>query len=110
MERIISLLVIPILIALAWLISTDRKKFPWRIVLWGVGLQFMFCILVIGIPLLGFSGPLRFVFEAANNGINAAIDFTLMGSCFVFGDLVDSKKFGFIFAVQVLPTIIFIGA
>jgi CNT family concentrative nucleoside transporter len=110
MERIISLLGIPVLIALAWLISTDRKKFPWRIVLWGVALQFIFCVLVIGIPVLGFDGPLRFVFVAANDAINATIDFTLMGSRFVFGDLIDNKKFGFIFAVQVLPTIIFIGS
>ena len=69
MERIISLLGIPVLIALAWLISTDRKKFPWRIVLWGVALQFIFCVLVIGVPVLGFDGPLRFVFVAANDAI-----------------------------------------
>jgi len=110
MERIISLIGIPILIALAWSISSDRRQFPWRIVIWGVALQFIFCVLVIGIPALGFDGPLRFLFAAANDAINATIDFTLIGSRFIFGDLVDSKKFGFIFAVQVLPTIIFIGS
>lgn len=110
MERILSFLGIGVLIALAWSISTDRSKFPWRIVIWGVALQFIFCVLVIGIPALGFAGPLRFVFVAANEAINATIDFTLIGSRFVFGDLIDNKKFGFIFAVQVLPTIIFIGS
>jgi CNT family concentrative nucleoside transporter len=79
-------------------------------VIWGVVLQVTFCLLVLGIPALGIPGPLLFVFTAANAAINATIDFTLEGSRFVFGDLLDSKKMGFILAVQVLPTIIFIGA
>ena len=38
-ERLLSLLGIPVLILLAWLIlSTDRRHFPWRVALWGVGL------------------------------------------------------------------------
>lgn len=110
MERLISLLGLAVLIGIAWSLSTDRKRFPLRMVIWGVALQFVFCILVIGIPALGVPGPLRFVFEAANTAINATLDFTLVGSRFIFGDLVDLKKFGFIFAVQALPTIIFIGA
>lgn len=99
-----------VLIGIAWALSDNRRQFPIRLVLWGVGLQFLFCILVLGIPALGFTGPLRFLFEAANHAINATIDFTLSGSRFVFGDLLDTKKFGFVLAVQVLPTIIFIGA
>lgn len=110
MERLISLCGIPVLIALAWTMSTNRQKFPWRMVFWGVILQFIFCLLVIGIPALQISGPLKFIFVAANDAINATIDFTLAGSRFVFGDLLDTKKFGFILAVQVLPTIIFIGS
>lgn len=110
MERFISLLGLGVLIGLAWALSNNRRLFPFRMVLWGVGLQITFCLLVLGIPALGVSGPLMFVFQAANTAINATIDFTLEGSRFVFGDLLDTKKFGFILAVQVLPTIIFIGA
>lgn len=110
MGRGVSFLGIFILILLAWAFSDNRKRFPWRLVAWGVTLQFVFCLLVLGIPALGVAGPLRFAFEAANHAINATIDFTLAGSRFMFGDLVDTKKFGFILAVQVLPTIIFVGA
>lgn len=110
MHRLISLLGILVLIGIAWALSTDRKRFPLRIVIWGVGLQIFFCLIVLGIPALDIPGPLRFLFEAANTAINATIDFTLAGSRFMFGDLLDTKKFGFILAVQVLPTIIFIGS
>lgn len=110
MDRLISLFGIAVLVGIAWLASDNRKRFPLRLVLWGVALQFVFCVLVIGIPALEIGGPLRFVFAAANDAINATIDFTLAGSRFVFGDLIDTKKFGFILAVQVLPTIIFIGS
>ena len=105
-----SLIGLLVLIGVAWICSNNRRKFPVGLVVWGVFLQFIFCVLVLGIPALGISGPLRLVFAAANDGINATLDFTLQGSRFVFGDLLDEKKFGFILAVQVLPTIIFIGA
>ncbi len=110
MERLIPLLGLTVLIGLAWACSNNKRRFPLRIVVWGVGLQIVFCLLVLGIPALGFSGPLMFVFQAANAAVNATIDFTLEGSRFMFGDLLDTKKFGFIMAFQVLPTIIFIGA
>ncbi|MGE0529623.1 MAG: NupC/NupG family nucleoside CNT transporter [Bdellovibrionales bacterium] len=108
--RLTSLLGIFVLIGLAWLLSENRRRFPARLVAWGVALQILFCVLVLGIPALGFSGPLFFLFEAANNAINATIAFTLEGSRFVFGNLLDKDSFGFIFAVQVLPTIIFISS
>lgn len=110
MERLISLVGLAALVGLAWLCSNNKRKFPLKLVIWGVLLQVLFCLLVLGIPALGFPGPLLFVFTAANAAINATIDFTLEGSRFVFGDLLDTKKNGFILAVQVLPTIIFIGA
>ncbi|MGE4132471.1 MAG: NupC/NupG family nucleoside CNT transporter [Bdellovibrionales bacterium] len=110
MERIVSCMGLAVLVGLAWLLSNNRRKFPVHMVIWGVGLQVLFCVLVLGVPALGIKGPLLFIFTAANAAINATLDFTLEGSRFVFGDLLDTKKFGFILAVQVLPTIIFIGA
>lgn len=105
-----SLFGLAALIFLAWLFSDNKKRFPLRLVLWGVALQFIFCVAVLGIPAANISGPLRFVFEAANSAIDATIDFAIEGSRFVFGDLTDTHKFGFILAIQVLPTIIFIGS
>ncbi len=110
MERFISVFGLAVLIGLAWLCSNNKRRFPVRMVIWGVLLQITFCLLVLGIPALGISGPLMFLFQAANTAINSTIDFTLEGSRFIFGNLLDVKSFGFIFAVQVLPTIIFIGA
>ena len=99
------------LIVIAWLFSDNKQKFPWRIVIWGVALQFIFCLLILGVPILGIAGPLKFAFTAANDAVMALIDFTLEGSRFVFGDtLLDSKKTGFIIAFQVLPTIIFMAS
>lgn len=99
-----------VLIGIAFAFSEQRRLFPWKQVLWGIGLQFLFCLLVLGLPKMEIVGPLRFVFEAANAGVNRVIDFSLEGSRFIFGDLAESKKLGFIFAFQVLPTLIFIGS
>lgn len=109
-DRLTSLMGIGALVVIAWSVSTDRRKFPWRTVVFGVGLQFLFTLMVLGIPAAGLAGPLRSLFEAANSAINATIDFTLEGSRFVFGDLALSQKTGFVFAFQVLPTIIFVAA
>ncbi len=99
-----------VLIGIAFVFSENRRLFPWRQIAWGVGLQIFFCLLVLGIPALEVPGPLRFIFEAANTLINRVIDFSVEGSRFIFGELAESKKLGFIFAFQVLPTIIFIGS
>ncbi|MBU0690864.1 NupC/NupG family nucleoside CNT transporter, partial [bacterium] len=50
MERIQSLIAIPILIGIAWAMSSHRDKFPWRVVFWGTGLQLIFAILILWTP------------------------------------------------------------
>lgn len=70
----------------------------------------IFALLALGIPSLGVNGPLRAVFDLANTAVNRVLDYTLEGSQFVFGDLLKVEKVGFIFAFQVLPTIIFMAA
>jgi len=59
---------------------------------------------IIGMPLLGEG------FEVMATGFVTLANFTREGAMFVFGDLVNMDKFGFIFAFQVLPTIIFFAA
>ena len=109
----------------AWAISINRKKIPWRIVLWGLALQFIFALFILRTPF--GSG----IFDTANDVILAAVGFTLEGASFLFGDLVwnnvpvgtgEPGNSGFVaegqqvartgafFAFNVLPTIIFFAS
>ena len=45
--KLIALFGLVVFLALAWAISSDRKRFPWRTVLWGLALQFTFAILIL---------------------------------------------------------------
>jgi len=110
MERIIPLFGLLVFIALAFSLSSNKSRVDWRLVVWGFGLQFSLCVLVLGIPAMDISGPVRFLFEWTSQGINAVLNYTLEGSRFLFGDLVDSKKMGFIVALQVLPAIVFMAS
>jgi concentrative nucleoside transporter, CNT family len=105
--RLISALGFFTILIVCILLSSNKRKINVRTILWGIVLQFVAFALVIGIPVLNFRGPLRFIFDGANNVVNAVIGFTNEGTRFLFGDLANSSKFGMIFAVQILPTIVF---
>jgi CNT family concentrative nucleoside transporter len=92
------------LIAIAWLFSNNKKAVDWKLVATGVGLQIAFASLVLLVP----GG--KDVFDALGNGFVKILSFVSAGSNFIFGSLMDTSKFGFIFAFQVLPTIIFFAA
>ena len=47
MQNAISALGIGIFVVVAWILSEDRKRFPWRVVLWGILLQLVFAFLVL---------------------------------------------------------------
>ena len=105
MGRFTGLLGIATMLTLAYLFSTDRKAIRLKTILWGLGLQFAFAIFVLRFE-IG-----RLIFQKAGDGVNELLSFAFVGSTFMFGEL--GKKFssyGFIFAFQVLPTIIFIAA
>jgi CNT family concentrative nucleoside transporter len=93
-----------VLIFIAWLFSNNRGAVDWRLVATGITLQIGFAALVLLVP----GG--RDVFDALGNGFVKVLSFVGEGSRFIFGDLMDTSKFGFIFAFQVLPTIIFFAA
>ena len=92
------------LIGLAWLFSNNKKAVDWKLVATGVALQIAFASLVLLVP----GG--KDVFDALGNGFVKILSFVNAGTNFIFGSLMDTSKFGFIFAFQVLPTIIFFAA
>ena len=105
MHRFVGVLGMLTMMALAWLFSTNRAAINKKTVAWGLALQITFAFIVMRWE-YG-----RLLFQKAGAGVNWLLDFAFYGSSFVFGDL--GKKGspqGFIFAFQVLPTIIFIAA
>jgi concentrative nucleoside transporter, CNT family len=93
-----------VLVGLAWLFSSNKKSVDWKLVITGVTLQITFAALVLLVP----GG--KDVFDALGRGFVKLLDFTAVGTHLIFGDLASPEKFGFIFAFQVLPTIIFFAA
>jgi CNT family concentrative nucleoside transporter len=105
MGRFVGVLGMAVLLGLAFLFSTDRKAIQRKTVLWGLGLQLAF-----GIFILKFEIGRR-IFEVAGDGVNKLLSFAFAGSEFVFGEMGKrNSSFGFVFAFQVLPTIIFVAA
>ncbi|HEY0156824.1 MAG TPA: nucleoside transporter C-terminal domain-containing protein [Thermoanaerobaculia bacterium] len=165
MERFTALIGFFGILAIAYLLSTDRKAIKWRPVVWGLILQIIVAIFVlkgtqiadalagIALPLERWGAALVFIlvaivvsqiakrlppgarrglwiafgvftlylflafnllaylFETMKHVVNSLIGYTQEGSKFVFGDLgAQNSKLGFVFATQVLPTIIFIAS
>ncbi len=105
MGRVSGLLGMVVLVGLAYLFSTARKAIKLKTVLWGLGLQLAFGVFVLNFP-IG-----RRIFQTLGDGVNKLLSFAFAGSEFVFGPLgMKTSSIGFIFAFQVLPTIIFIAA
>ena len=93
-----------VLISIAFSLSSNRKEVDWKLVISGIGLQLFFAVLVILVP-----GGRKF-FEALSRIFVTIIGFAMDGSAFIFGPLADPSNLGFIFAFQVLPTIIFFAS
>ncbi|WP_386812268.1 NupC/NupG family nucleoside CNT transporter [Lysobacter koreensis] len=93
-----------VLIGIAWLFSNNKKSVDWKLVATGVSLQIGFAALVLLVP----GG--KDVFDALGNGFVKVLSFVTAGSSFIFGSLMNVETYGFIFAFQVLPTIIFFAA
>ncbi|WP_435313740.1 NupC/NupG family nucleoside CNT transporter [Cellulophaga fucicola] len=100
-----GLLGMAVLILIAFLFSANRKAINWKTVGIGLGLQLIIAIGVLKIEFIAI------VFDSVGKVFVSILDFTTKGSKFLFEGLVtDMDKFGFIFAFQVLPTIIFFSA
>jgi concentrative nucleoside transporter, CNT family len=92
------------LILIAYLFSSNRKAISWRIVIIGLGIQLVLAISILRVAFV------RKGFEFVGKIFVVILDFTREGSTFLFGDLLNVDSVGFIFALQILPTIIFFSA
>lgn len=93
------------LLVIAFLFSSNKKKIDWKTV--GIGLSAQLLI-AVGVLKVTF---VQKIFEWVGSLFVSVLDFTRAGSKFLFeGLVVDMDKFGYIFAFQVLPTIIFFSA
>ncbi|MBR6244157.1 NupC/NupG family nucleoside CNT transporter [bacterium] len=100
MYRFISFLGIGVFILIAWLVSENRKKVNFQVVLNGLLMQFLFALLILK------TGPGKWVFEFIGAGFNKIVSFADAGAQFVFGGLLEKYSF----ALSVLPTIIFFSS
>lgn len=105
MERFTGLLGLVVVMAVAYLFSTNRKAINPKVIYWGLGLQIGFAFLVL-------KTPVATVFTAISGAVNHLIGYAAEGSKFVFGEKlgVPSDQFGVVFAFQVLPIVIFIAS
>lgn len=96
-------------ITLLFTSKPDRKLINLRLIGMGFILQLGFGLLVLGIPAFGIKGPLNPIFEVANDFVTAILGFSDKGAQFIFGELSQQKKYGFIFVISIVPTIIFMS-
>ncbi|MGA2245250.1 MAG: nucleoside transporter C-terminal domain-containing protein [Verrucomicrobiota bacterium] len=100
------------MLLLAWGVSYNRRKFPWRTVLWGLGLQFTLAVLILKTP---WGGKL---FQVAGKVILKLIQFSSDGTKFVFGSLADpaamgqafGESHGVVFAILVCGTVVIVAS
>lgn len=113
-----GLIGILLLIGISFLISNNKKKINWKLVVSGLSLQFLFALLILkGESMRSFFAPLAWpkdFFASVSYVFVLVLNFTTEGAQFVFGNLAlppgSKNSLGFFFAFQVLPTIIFFAS
>ncbi|MDI6757666.1 MAG: NupC/NupG family nucleoside CNT transporter [Endomicrobiia bacterium] len=104
MMRYISFIGMFALIGIAWIFSKNKKAVNLKTVVAGMLLQIVFALIVLKSP------PGRAFFQFMNDVIIKLLSFSDEGAKFLFGNLINNDSLGFIFAFQVLPTIIFFSS
>lgn len=111
--NLVSFAGIFVLLGLAWLISTDRKRLDFRLIAWGLGLQLLFALFVFKVE-LG-----RDFFLLINDVVVRILQSATAGTNFLFGRLAlapgtsneaGESSLGFFLAFQGLPPIVFFAA
>ena len=103
MKLVLSLVGIVAILGLLWLLSWDRKRINWKLVLKAVIVQAILAVLIVKVP-VG-----QKLVTIASNGVTAVVNCGKDGLSFVFGDLSDGSSFS-VFIVQSLGGIIFVSA
>ncbi|NNF33150.1 MAG: Na+ dependent nucleoside transporter [Saprospiraceae bacterium] len=100
-----GILGIAVMLFFCYLLSSNRKAINWKLVGMGLTLQILLAILVLKVPFINTG------FDWIAKMFEKTLRFSEAGATFIFGDLVlKVDTFGYIFAFQVLPTIIFFSA
>ena len=92
------------LIFIAFLFSKNRKAIKWKTVFIGLAAQLL---LAVGVLKVDF---IQKIFEFFGKIFVKTLDFTMEGSTFLLGDMMNVESFGYVFLFQVLPTVIFFSA
>ncbi len=95
-----------VLLCIAFLFSANRRAINWKTVGIGLGIQLTLAIGILKVPFV------QSIFQAIGTFFVKILDYTLAGSEFLLGSLlnVDNPNIGYVFAFQILPTIIFFSA
>ena len=113
MYNFISFIGIFILMAIAWMLSANRKVINWRVIIWGTALQLIFALFIFVVP----AGSKVFLF--VNDAVVKILESATAGTKFLFGRLAlppgakgeaGEESLGFFLAFQALPTIIFFAS
>ena len=89
---------------LSYLISSNKKKIAWQTIFLALLAQLIIGFLILKVKFF------QIIFEKAGSLFVKLIDFTREGTIFVFGDLLTPKTNSYIWAFEILPTVIFFSA
>lgn len=97
---------IAVLLGIAYLLSSKRKAIRWKTIFIGLALQFVLAFGVLRVEWV------KQLFNVMGSFFTAILEFTESGSLFLFGNLIDASNptIGYVFALQILPTIVFFSA
>lgn len=92
------------LVFIAYLFSSNKKAINWKTTFLGLTSQLIIAVLILRVEFV------QSIFEFFGKIFVKTLDFTMEGSKFLLGDMVNVESFGYVFLFQVLPTIIFFSA
>ena len=92
------------IIFLAYFMSSNKSKIAWKTILLALFSQLIIGVLILKVKFF------QIIFEKAGGLFVKLIDFTREGTIFVFGDLLTPKTNSYIWAFEILPTVIFFSS
>lgn len=91
-------------IGLSYCFSDNRRAINWRLIVSAFILLNILFLVIRYVPIANT------FLSAISSGLVGLLDHAKEGARFIFGDLVDTQKYGFIFAFVILPTLVFFGS